>query len=102
MRRAWLIVPLLAMGGVLTGVAGQAPDVVVAQPSPVTFSKDVLPILQKNCQSCHRPGEIAPMSFLTYRARGRGRRRSSWQCSRKRCRRGSRTLSTDASLTIEV
>ena len=34
MRRAdWLIVPLLAMGGVLTGVAGQAPDVVVAQPS---------------------------------------------------------------------
>jgi len=33
---------------------------------PVTFNKDVLPILQKNCQSCHRPGEIAPMSFLTY------------------------------------
>ena len=33
---------------------------------PVTFYKDVLPILQKNCQSCHRPGNIAPMSFLTY------------------------------------
>jgi len=33
----------------------------------VTFNKDVLPILQKNCQSCHRPGEIAPMSFLTYK-----------------------------------
>ena len=32
----------------------------------VTFTKDVLPILQKNCQTCHRPGEIAPMSFLTY------------------------------------
>lgn len=32
----------------------------------VTFSKDVLPILQKNCQSCHRPGQIAPMSFLSY------------------------------------
>jgi len=32
----------------------------------VTFSKDVLPILQKNCQSCHRPGQIAPMSLLTY------------------------------------
>jgi hypothetical protein len=31
-----------------------------------TFNKDVLPILQKNCQACHRPGEIAPMSFLTY------------------------------------
>ncbi len=31
----------------------------------VTFNKDVLPILQKNCQSCHRPGEVAPMSLLT-------------------------------------
>jgi hypothetical protein len=33
---------------------------------PVTFYKDVLPVLQKNCQDCHRPGEAAPMSFLTY------------------------------------
>jgi hypothetical protein len=32
----------------------------------VTFNKDVLPILQKNCQSCHRPGEIGPMPLLTY------------------------------------
>lgn len=35
-------------------------------PNP-TFQKDVLPILQQNCQSCHRPGEPAPMSFLTYK-----------------------------------
>src|SRR3981081_4076980 len=35
--------------------------------SPVTFNKDVAPILQKNCQGCHRPGEAAPMSLLTYR-----------------------------------
>lgn len=33
----------------------------------VTFYKDVLPVLQKNCQACHRPGEAAPMSFLTYK-----------------------------------
>src|SRR5213080_1268553 len=33
---------------------------------PATFNKDVLPVLQKNCQSCHRPGEVAPMSFLSY------------------------------------
>ncbi|MBZ5608620.1 MAG: thiol-disulfide isomerase [Acidobacteriia bacterium] len=32
----------------------------------VTFYKDVLPVLQKNCQTCHRPGEAAPMSLLTY------------------------------------
>jgi hypothetical protein len=33
---------------------------------PVTFYKDVMPVLEKNCQSCHRPGEAAPMSFLSY------------------------------------
>ncbi|HLG97393.1 MAG TPA: cytochrome c [Bryobacteraceae bacterium] len=31
-----------------------------------TFYKDVVPVLQRNCQSCHRPGEAAPMSFLDY------------------------------------
>ena len=31
-----------------------------------TFTKDVAPILYKNCASCHRAGEIAPMSLLTY------------------------------------
>ncbi|MGC2332568.1 MAG: hypothetical protein WA581_14020 [Candidatus Acidiferrales bacterium] len=31
-----------------------------------TFYRDVLPILQQHCQSCHRPGEIAPMSLVTY------------------------------------
>jgi hypothetical protein len=31
-----------------------------------TFTTDVAPILFKNCTSCHRPGEIAPMSLLTY------------------------------------
>jgi hypothetical protein len=36
--------------------------------APLTFNKDVLPILQKNCQTCHRPGQIAPMSFLTYQS----------------------------------
>jgi hypothetical protein len=32
----------------------------------VTFTKDVVPVLQKNCQGCHRPGEAAPFSLLTY------------------------------------
>src|SRR5207249_3210666 len=31
----------------------------------VTFNKDILPILQRNCQGCHRPGGVAPMSLLT-------------------------------------
>ena len=46
------------VGGLLAGSAALAAD--------VTFNKDVLPILQKNCQSCHRPGEIGPASFLSY------------------------------------
>jgi hypothetical protein len=34
-------------------------------PTP-TFYRDVLPILQQHCQSCHRADEIAPMAFSTY------------------------------------
>ena len=41
---------------------GQAP----AKPSVPTYTKDVAPILFKNCTGCHRPGEIGPMSLLTY------------------------------------
>ncbi len=37
-----------------------------AQSAP-TFSKDVAPIFFANCTSCHRPGEIAPMSLLTFK-----------------------------------
>jgi len=33
----------------------------------LTFSKDVAPIFYKNCVSCHRPGEIAPMSLISYK-----------------------------------
>jgi hypothetical protein len=32
-----------------------------------TFYKDVLPILQVHCLSCHGPDHLAPISFLTYR-----------------------------------
>src|SRR6516165_7423349 len=34
---------------------------------PPTFSKEVAPVLQKHCQTCHRPGEAAPFSMLTYK-----------------------------------
>jgi hypothetical protein len=35
-------------------------------PKEITFHKDVEAVLQARCQACHRPGEAAPMSFLTY------------------------------------
>jgi hypothetical protein len=38
----------------------------VADSSLVTFSRDVAPIIQKNCQLCHSPGGIGPMPLLTY------------------------------------
>jgi hypothetical protein len=50
----WMIVPFLSHP------AAQAPR------AP-TFYRDVLPILQQRCQSCHRSGEIASsLSFVTY------------------------------------
>jgi mono/diheme cytochrome c family protein len=38
-----------------------------ANTSKVTFTRDVAPILFKNCVDCHRPGEIGPMSLLSYK-----------------------------------
>ena len=40
--------------------------IALAAPPAPAFHRDVLPILQKQCQACHRPGEVAPMSLLTY------------------------------------
>jgi hypothetical protein len=51
-------IALLAMVGFLVGI-----PTVQAQP---TFNKDVAPILFQQCASCHRPGEGAPFSLLTY------------------------------------
>jgi len=36
------------------------------QSATPTFYRDVLPILQQRCQSCHRPGEIASTPFVSY------------------------------------
>jgi len=45
-------------------LAAQAPSRSAA--GQVTFTRDVAPILQRSCQSCHRPSSMAPMSFLSY------------------------------------
>lgn len=60
-RRLVLVLALMLGGLFLFSshkqVSGAAP----------TFSKDVAPILFKNCTGCHRPGEIGPMSFQNYK-----------------------------------
>jgi len=54
----------LSAAGLLMGMAALAGT---ASSTTPTFDKDVLPILQKHCQACHRPGEVAPMSLITYK-----------------------------------
>ena len=52
----------------LVGLFGTfAPATASAQTPAPTFSKDVAPILYKNCTNCHRPGEIGPMPLVTYK-----------------------------------
>ena len=62
----WRSVPA---GAVAVGVvlAFAVPSLAADTAKPVTFSKDVAPIVQKRCQTCHRPGQVAPMSFLNYK-----------------------------------
>jgi hypothetical protein len=56
MFRAFLCAALVAV-----------PALASAQSRNLTYHEHVVPVLQKNCQSCHRPGEAAPFSMLTYR-----------------------------------
>src|SRR5436190_18218017 len=52
--------------GMIAAVVLVASASLVHADTQPTFSKDVAPILYKNCVSCHRPGEMGPMSLLTY------------------------------------
>jgi hypothetical protein len=51
----------LAIGAISTT------DTTANEKANPTFNKDVAPIFYKNCIDCHRPGEIAPMSLVTYK-----------------------------------
>src|SRR5262245_58618918 len=50
----------------IAGVLAMTGPAVSQQTASVTFTKDVAPIFQEKCQSCHRPGYIAPMSLVSY------------------------------------
>ena len=65
MKKARLIV-LASVGCFAMALAGSS-AVSGAGKAPLTFSKDIAPIFYKNCVGCHRPGEIAPMSLITYK-----------------------------------
>jgi hypothetical protein len=62
MKRAWLIPAI----GVTAALAMPAVASANAEATP-TFAKDVAPILYENCVVCHRAGEVAPMSLVSYK-----------------------------------
>ena len=51
---------------VTAGLLFTLASMAATNPSAVTFTKVEAPVLQKNCQECHRAGESAPFSLLTY------------------------------------
>jgi len=65
------LIPVLCSTAIaISGISGMFPSLVISaadtRPKDVTFARDVAPIFQKSCQSCHHPGTAAPMSLLTY------------------------------------
>ena len=59
-----IALPIAAVVGLAAPFALRAEPAAV--PGEVTFTKDIAPILQRSCQSCHRPDGVAPMSLMTY------------------------------------
>jgi len=66
--RRWLYGATVGLVAItMTGHMASAQQASSSQAKQATFNKDVMPILQRACQNCHRPGSIAPMSLLTYK-----------------------------------
>ena len=61
---AGIVVVLCALTAGTGGTLGAAQAPPASEP---TYARDVAPILNRNCVTCHRPGEAAPMSLMTYR-----------------------------------
>ena len=56
----------IILGSAIAALCASSIAADLAANRPVTFSKDVAPILQQKCQVCHREGSMAPMSLMTY------------------------------------
>lgn len=56
----------LKLATLLLGLATPVLGLTASSDAPVTFTKDVAPILYQNCVTCHRAGEVAPFSLKTY------------------------------------
>ena len=71
MTRRFLTTSVLAAAVLTSFVAARQRVVRAPAPGPAvtvpTFNKEIVRIFQRQCQSCHRPNDIAPFSLLTYR-----------------------------------
>lgn len=56
----------LSVATILLGVLWLGGPKSVRADTSITFTKDVAPILHSRCVSCHRPGQVAPFSLITY------------------------------------
>jgi len=65
-KRSGLLFGVAGIALAIAGVTAVPTRVAAAAPEPATFTKDVAPILMRSCVQCHRPGQVAPMSLLTY------------------------------------
>src|SRR5262247_1606821 len=56
---------LIVFSAIAAALLWQSSLATTAEPE-VTFARDVAPIFYSKCVTCHRVGEVAPMSLLTY------------------------------------
>ena len=96
MRRTVVIAGVLLLAAGVPGRAEEAP----------TFSRDVAPIFYEHCVACHRPGEFAPMSLLSYEdarpwARAIRQRVASREMPPWYAQPGHQEYGNDASLTVK-
>ena len=61
----WRSVGVSALSMVVLAFASSSTMFADADKAP-TFTKDIAPIFQAKCESCHRPNNMAPMPLITY------------------------------------
>lgn len=72
MNKAWVVTGVASLGllglGGFGGTGGSSAWSAEAAPTQLvpTWTEDVGPLMAESCMNCHRPGQIAPMSLLTY------------------------------------
>jgi peroxiredoxin len=77
----------------------------------VTFYKDVLPVLQSHCQTCHRPGQVGPFALTSYKQAAKwadscleevkAKKMPPWKAGKNDLLTGSRSLPDGAIAILE-